>query len=63
MDRCLGLRRKLVRIGKRFHEVSKLMQTTLRTNDRKKGVLMPNRARIGAREPLEVHTRKGDTTK
>jgi len=50
-------------MDKRFHEVNKLMQTTLRTNDRKKGVFIPNRAKIGAREPLEVHTLKGDTTK
>lgn len=63
MNRCLGLRRKLARMGKRFHEVNKLMQTTLRTNDRKKGVFIPNREKNGAREPLKVHTRKGDTTK
>lgn len=63
MNRCLGLRRKLARMGKRFHEVSKLMQTTLRTNDRKKGIFIPNRAKIGAHEPLETHTCKGDTTK
>ena len=63
MNRCLSLRRKLARMGKRFHEVNKLMQTTLRTNNRKKGVFIPNRAKIGAREPLEVHTLKGDTTK
>lgn len=63
MNKCLGLRRKLARIDKRFHKVNKLKQTTLWTNDGKKGTLMANRARIGARELLEVHTRKGDATK